>query len=272
NQYGKEFPTGGMNEKGLVVELMWLDETVYPKEDKRPAIGVLQWIQYQLDNCSTIEEVIATDKLLRITTTVSPLHYLIADASGHAATIEFLNGGMVVHKGNDLPFPVLTNSMYDESAQYARQAAQNNSFINGNGSLERFARACQMINQYTGQSSASLIDHSFNILEAVSQGSHTKWSIVYDITNRRVYFRTHDAPQIRSVSFSAFDLSCGIASLYFNMNTKVEGDVSKSFKPLTFDINKQMLEETAELSKNEVRVSPAMQEAAVRYASLISCK
>ena len=27
NQYGKEFPTGGMNEKGLVVELMWLDET-----------------------------------------------------------------------------------------------------------------------------------------------------------------------------------------------------------------------------------------------------
>ena len=30
NQYGKEFPTGGMNEKGLVVELMWLDETRYP--------------------------------------------------------------------------------------------------------------------------------------------------------------------------------------------------------------------------------------------------
>src|SRR5215203_1637366 len=38
NQYGKEFPTGGMNEKGLVVELMWLDETKYPTADKRPAI------------------------------------------------------------------------------------------------------------------------------------------------------------------------------------------------------------------------------------------
>ena len=37
NQYGKEFPTGGMNEKGLVVELMWLDETKYPSADKRPA-------------------------------------------------------------------------------------------------------------------------------------------------------------------------------------------------------------------------------------------
>ena len=50
NQYGKEFPTGGMNEKGLVVELMWLDGTIYPQPDERPAIGVLQWIQYQLDN------------------------------------------------------------------------------------------------------------------------------------------------------------------------------------------------------------------------------
>src|SRR5689334_3101791 len=37
NQYGKEFPTGGMNEKGLVVELMWLDGTVYPSDDSRPA-------------------------------------------------------------------------------------------------------------------------------------------------------------------------------------------------------------------------------------------
>ena len=30
NQYGREFPNGGMNERGLVVELMWLDETEYP--------------------------------------------------------------------------------------------------------------------------------------------------------------------------------------------------------------------------------------------------
>src|SRR5687768_16413111 len=46
NQYGREFPTGGMNEEGLVVELMWLDETRYPAADDRPAMQVLQWIQY----------------------------------------------------------------------------------------------------------------------------------------------------------------------------------------------------------------------------------
>src|SRR5215213_5588968 len=119
NQYGKEFPTGGMNEKGLVVELMWLDETQYPQADDRPAIGVLQWIQYQLDNCASIEEVIATDKLLRITAATTPLHYLVADAGGNAATIEFLQGKMTVHKGSQLTFPVLTNSVYAESVQYA---------------------------------------------------------------------------------------------------------------------------------------------------------
>ncbi len=66
NQYGKEFPTGGMNEKGLVVELMWLSESQFPKPDERPALDVLQWIQYQLDNCTNIEEVEATDKVIRI--------------------------------------------------------------------------------------------------------------------------------------------------------------------------------------------------------------
>ena len=95
--------------KGLVVELMWLDETIYPKPDERPAIGVLQWIQYQLDNCATIEEVIATDKTVRIVSKGTPLHYLVADAKGNAATIEFLNGKMVVHKGSELPMAVLTN-------------------------------------------------------------------------------------------------------------------------------------------------------------------
>ena len=96
NQYGKEFPTGGMKEKGLVVELMWLDETKYPANDNRPAVGVLQWIQYQLDNCTSIDEVIATDKKIRISPTgTTPLHYLVADANGNAATIEFLNGKIV---------------------------------------------------------------------------------------------------------------------------------------------------------------------------------
>ena len=119
NQYGKEFPTGGMNEKGLVVELMWLDGSRYPEKDFRPAVNVLQWIQYQLDNSATTEEVINTDTKLCIDGGSTPLHYLVADGNGNVATIEYLNGKMVVHKGTELPFPVLTNSTYSASAASA---------------------------------------------------------------------------------------------------------------------------------------------------------
>ena len=58
---GREMPQGGMNEAGLVVEMAGLEETEYPTPDTRPYINLGQWIQYQLDNYSTVEEVIASD-------------------------------------------------------------------------------------------------------------------------------------------------------------------------------------------------------------------
>ncbi|TVQ13078.1 MAG: linear amide C-N hydrolase, partial [Bacteroidetes bacterium] len=58
NVYGKDLPNSGMNEKGLVVESLWLDETLYPEPDSRDALPELAWIQYMLDNCATIDEVI----------------------------------------------------------------------------------------------------------------------------------------------------------------------------------------------------------------------
>jgi len=59
NQYGREMPMGGMNEAGLVVESLWLDNTRNPQPDERP--GLISWPQYQLDNCRTVAEVVATD-------------------------------------------------------------------------------------------------------------------------------------------------------------------------------------------------------------------
>ena len=38
NQYGRDFPSGGMNEAGLVIELMWLEGSRYPAPDQRPAV------------------------------------------------------------------------------------------------------------------------------------------------------------------------------------------------------------------------------------------
>ena len=269
NQYGKEFPTGGMNEKGLVVELMWLDETIYPSADKRPAIGVLQWIQYQLDNCTTIDQVIETDKKLRISPTgTTPLHYLIADANGNAATIEFLNGKMVVHKGNDLTLPVLTNNIYDESVK-----AYKNSSVNGNNSLERFSEACSMIQKLSASNNTKpLIDYSFDILGEVAQGDFTKWSIVYDITNKTIQFKTNRFKQIKTVSFSAFDFNCTATAKVWDMNQAANGNINNLFENFSPAINKRIAETAAKESETRVWISQKNREALWQYASKIKCQ
>src|SRR5437588_12500069 len=46
NQFGRENPTGGMNEMGLVVEQMWLDETEYPNDDARTTLGTQERKEY----------------------------------------------------------------------------------------------------------------------------------------------------------------------------------------------------------------------------------
>ena len=268
NQYGKEFPTGGMNEKGLVVELMWLDGTMYPKPDDRPAIDVLQWVQYQLDNCSTIEEVIAADKKLRIISKGTPLHYLVADAKGNAATIEFLNGKMVVHRGGDLPIPVLTNDTYDRSVK-----SNANGTESGNNSLERFSTACKMIQEYKAKpGEKSLVDQSFDILNKVSQGDYTKWSIVYDISDKKIYFKTEKFHQVKTVSFSSFNFSCNTASKVMDMNRAEQGDMSKYFTDYSNDINKLILEKTIEQSSPRIDLKQEEKQAIIAYPDAIHCK
>ena len=268
NQYGKEFPTGGMNEKGLVVELMWLDETKYPANDNRPAIGVLQWIQYQLDNCASIEEVIATDKKIRISPTgTTPLHYLVADPNGNAAAIEFLKGKMVVHKGNELSFPVLTNNIYEQSVK-----SYQTSTTYGNNSLERFGKACVMIQQLNNNNpTMPLNDYAFDILEKVSQGSYTKWSIVYDITNKKIQFKTNRFQQIKTISFSAFDFTCSSTAMAWDMNQSASGNIDHLFENFTTTINKRIVETSSKESETQVSISPINIERLWKYASGIKC-
>lgn len=276
NQYGKEFPTGGMNEKGLVVELMWLDGTKYPEADNRPALGVLQWIQYQLDNCSTIDDVIATDAKIRIASKGNtPLHYLVADGKGNAAAIEFLEGKMMVHRGKGLPFPVLTNNSYKESIAVTAPSVQSNgkdavSFTDN--SIDRFAKACNMVTQYLKTDIATpVIDYSFSILDKVAQGTHTKWSIVYDIANKKVYFKTLEYSQVKNVSFSSFDFTCAGESKTTDMNQSGAGDIASKFSPFSAGFNRRIVERSFAESVREFTVSEEGQRSTWEYPNSIAC-
>jgi len=248
NQYGRQLPMGGINEAGLVVELMSLPDTTYPAPDDRPAISELQWIQYQLDNFSKVEQVIGSDTQVRIYPGEgSGIHFLIMDKEGDCAVVEFLNGNLEYYAQETLPVKALTNSTYAESMTYLKRhkGFGGNQFISyGSGSLDRFVRAADMLKNHDSKTQASPTDYAFDILENAAQSSTawgTKWSIVYDIKNLRVYFRTFSNKQIRYMDLHSFDFSCQAPVKVLDMNLQVSGDMTPLFQIYTEQINLDLI-------------------------------
>ncbi|MFH1278246.1 MAG: linear amide C-N hydrolase [Candidatus Eisenbacteria bacterium] len=233
NQYGRERPSGGINEAGLVIEVMWLEEAEYPEEDGRAALSPLAWIQYNLDVSATVNEVIASDRVVRIGQGGAPLHFLAADRSGAAATIEFLEGRMVAHTGKDLPWPVLTNDTYDRSLARLGEApkAVGPEAFPGPGSLERFCRASLRSGEGGGPQEA------FGILDDCAMEEYNAWRIVYDVAGGTIRFRTRSAPQVRSINLSRIDFDCSAPVLMVDMGGSEQGDVTDKLVPWTAEAN-----------------------------------
>jgi len=267
NQYGKEFPTGGMNEKGLVVELMWLDETVYPDADMRKEIDVLQWIQYQLDNSTSVEDVIKTDTLIRIGNKGNtPLHFLVADGKGSVAAIEFLAGKMEVRKGKDLPYPVLTNSSYKTSLEsIASERIADNS-------VARFRKACSILKAYRDSASdGPPVDYAFKTLDQLEQPGHTKWKIVYDISNLRVYMIIDGAPARKWVDFKNLSFDSVIPPRALSLASVREGNVTAHLTELDYATNLSLIRESVRQSSTVLAIKPEEVEAAGRFFNTGGC-
>lgn len=254
NQIGRELPFGGINESGLVVEHMTLDETVYPSKDNRYAIGAFQWIQFQLDNYSIIEEVINSDSFLRIEDN-SKIHFLVCDRFGHTAAIEFLDGKMVCHIGKDLPVRALANSTYEESLS----CYNNNGDTQSNPSLYHFCTAAKQINQADPSLNDSTINIAFHTLNTVSQVLFTKWSIVYDITNLQIYFKVFETPVIdgekkiftkqppydpitKVIDLKGLDFNCSSKAKVFDINSNHYSVVNHYFIPYSTEVNKAFID------------------------------
>lgn len=245
NSLGRDFPTGGMNEAGLVVEVMWLNETQYPSPDERPELHVLQWTQYLLDTCRTTDEVLNTDAQVRISAdSIVPQHFLVCDAEGNTAAIEFLEGRRVVHRSNSLPYACLTNDTYDKSTTSTREQqtlGDSASPPTGRGSIERFVRTANHLASRS-PSNNTPVDHAFTMLDDVNQGydlnSHaTVWSIVYDIAARQIHFRTHNHREIRTLNLKKLDFDCHQPVPVWNVLADNSGDLSGRSQPLTQELN-----------------------------------
>ncbi len=229
NQFGKEFPYGGINEKGLVIEIM-VSQASYEEPDERPVVNELQWVQYQLDNCSSVKEVLATSSLLRIGQTHEELHYLVCDANGNTAVIEFIDGKMVTHKGNDLSVTVLENDLYEESLENYKEERSC-----------RFTKAVKLVKDYKGTGGQHAIDYCYDILNQVALSA--EWSIVYDITNQEIHFATMQNPEKRKIKLSDFVFTCNNQSEYYNLAEEHVGNVASQFAELKFSTNTEILKE-----------------------------
>jgi choloylglycine hydrolase len=271
NQYGREFPCGGMNEEGLVVELMWFDGTRYPEPDDRRGVTTLQWIQYQLDNCASVGEVLASDNDIRITSrATASIHFLIADAAGECAAVEFIKGRLVVHTGGALPLRALTNDAYSRCIEYSRRFAGTAALPRSSRSLDRFVRAAHMSAGFVGDTGTA-VQHAFGVLSNVAQGENTRWSIVYDIAGRRVNFKTHAHSAARFVDFDALDFSCDTPVMIVDLNAPLDGDIAPRLVPYTRDANLALIV-TAFGETDFLRDVPrATLESVARYPDFNSC-
>ena len=226
NQFSKDVPIGGMNEEGLVIESLVTNAEHSPL-DKRKAINELQWIQYHLDSCRTIEEVIQSAKKVRISLYAVKLHYFISDYSGRSAVIEFIDGKLVTKTAENLPIKILANRNYDEELKSI------------SSQKSRFTRASHMIEKYNGLQDP--IEYSFTVLDEVSQGEYTKWQVVYNISQRQIYFRTLRNSKIKLVNLSDFNFDNIKETLMLDVNLNAEDSISEQFTKYTAQLNDEMI-------------------------------
>lgn len=243
NQYGLDFPNGGINEAGLTVEILWLDESIFPVQDEKAILNELQWIQYVLDTQTTTLGAIATLETVRIEPVYAKVHYFVCDKTNDCATIEFVNGKTVIGDYEKNGFPVITNSTLKTSLRYLSKfkhfGGTQNITWNTYNSLDRFARINEVLRVYNQQDSVS---YSFKTLDSVWRkkvdvGSYTQWQIVHDKVNLKTHFKTSFGnKELGSVSMASFPPSCA-DRYYFDLDNSARGNIDEEFQPITYEVN-----------------------------------
>lgn len=274
NQYGRELPASGMNEAGLVVEVMWLDQTRYPAPDGRPVLPDLQWIQYQLDRWATVEEVVAHAGETRVTSRTARIHFLVCDRTAACAAVELIDGELVIHSGDRMPVRTLTNDTYEASCTYlARHQGFGGSepVPTSLESLDRFVRASSLAAAAgrEDRGGPGLVDDGFTILDSVSMGQYSVWNLVYEPRRGRIHYRTHVRPRVKRIDLGSLDFSCAAGARQLDMDAERSGDVSRSLHPYDSDANLRLVRTS--FGRSRVPIPSAAAAAVGRFPDRFTC-
>lgn len=223
--------TDGMNEVGLVANVLWLVESSYPKYDgKKPGLSIAAWAQYVLDNFATVQE--AVDALSNEPFTIvidrvpgedllATMHLSMSDATGDSAIIEYIDGKQVIHHSRR--YQVMTNSpIFEEQLalnEYWKQIGGTVMLPGTNRAADRFARASFYVNAIPkAENPVEAIASVFSVIRnaSVPYGistpnepniSSTRWRTVADHKRKLYFFESALTPNVFWVDLTKVDLS-----------------------------------------------------------------
>ena len=111
-------PVDGMNEKGLCTSIMALPKQASQQETEKPNVGTTIIMRLWLDRCATVREaldLLETVDVRHDAAVGSGYHYMVADASGDCAVVEFDKDGgwktMIVRKEKGENSMLVTNHL-----------------------------------------------------------------------------------------------------------------------------------------------------------------
>ncbi|WP_413815278.1 linear amide C-N hydrolase [Bradyrhizobium sp.] len=221
----------GMNEAGLVANVLWLTESEYPKFDPgKPGLSIAAWAQYVLDNFATVRDAVAvleTDPFTIVTDNVpgqkllATLHLSLSDATGDSAIVEYINGRPVIH--HDRKYQVMTNSPTFEQQlalnEYWKEIGGTVMLPGTNRAADRFARASFYVNAIPKDENPDrALASVFSVIRNVSVPfgistsdqpniSSTRWRTVADHQRKLYFFESVLTPNVFWVDLKGIDFS-----------------------------------------------------------------
>ena len=260
--------TDGMNDKGLVANILYLAESDYGTPPaKGPFLSIATWAQYALDNYATVAEAVdglRAEPFILLAPMLpngseATLHLSISDASGDSAIFEYVGGKLVIHHGRQ--FTVMTNSpVYDQQLalnEYWQQIGGLTFMPGTNRAADRFARASFLLGAIPTKTDPNYIagvpGKSFafqavasvmGVQRAVSVPlgittpdqpniSSTIWRTVADQKNLIYYFDSATRPNTFWIDLGKVDLTPGapVGKLTIAQGEVFAGEVSGEFRP-----------------------------------------
>ena len=280
NPIGCELIDGGLNEAGLYIGEMSLNENhKYAVISKKPIIASALWLQYILDSYATVDEVIKFVSEASVDGGyIFRWHFFVADKKGNKAIIEFINGKTTIHQNDDVPIELLCNNPYsndlDSLKQYKGYGGNRDIELKNKSENNRFVYGAQMLKIIKQNPAESNVNYAFDILKRLDFGI-TKWSIVYDVKNMKMYYRTSKCINVKHINFSPLDFSCSKPIMMLDINKDLPGgDVKEYFVTYTNQLNKTHLEKSFSCIEGmkEEKTFPEIIERLANYPETVKCK